>query len=277
MDTMKMLVTGLAFLAMTCGVSEAALAQSAIQKDSTQACRVIHGRAMWYRGDGFFAIWHVGTHHIFSPIDQKSADLICQYFDCDSGDRQPALFADFTICPTEPFQNGAAQSVVVKRVEHPIVFTDWPNPKSPREYVQGFYNWYAGRISRGDSDSTWMKTLRLARWDLSAELANLLEEDAVAQSNCREIVGIDFDPFVFSQDPADKYEVGTIEQKGDHYLARIYRVENRERKATPDVIAEVARRSDGGWYFVNFYNSGMKDDLLTILKSPRPKCSVPRP
>ena len=93
---------------------------------SAQSCFQIHGRAVWYRGDGFFTIWHVGTHHIFFPADKESADLICKYFDCESGDRQPALFADFTVCPTEPFKVGAAQPVIVKKVLRPRVVADWP-------------------------------------------------------------------------------------------------------------------------------------------------------
>lgn len=89
-------------------------------------CRKIHGRAILYRGDGFFAIWHIGTDHIFMPADKQSADLICRYFDCDSGDKQPALFADFTVCPTRRYAHGEAQPVIVKKVEHPVVVAEWP-------------------------------------------------------------------------------------------------------------------------------------------------------
>jgi hypothetical protein len=93
---------------------------------SAEPCRQIRGRAVWYRGDGFFAIWHIGTHHIFFPADKASGDLICQYFDCESGNRQPALFADFTVCPTEPYKAGAAQPAIVTKVQHPRVVPDWP-------------------------------------------------------------------------------------------------------------------------------------------------------
>jgi hypothetical protein len=96
------------------------------QAAPSQTCFQIRGRAVWYRGDGFFAIWHVGTHHVFFPADKESSDLICQYFDCESPDRQPALFADFMVCPTKPFRRGAAQPVIVKKIEHPRVVPDWP-------------------------------------------------------------------------------------------------------------------------------------------------------
>jgi len=270
---MKWTALGLVFCTLVCVVAEAETAHKVVKKDTPGSCVLIRGRAIDYRGDGFFAIWHVGTHHIFFPADAKSADLICQYFDCESPDRQPALFADFTVCPTKPYQHGAAQPVIVKRVEHPVVFTDWPPPKSPREFAQDFYTWYAKRVSDGTS---WMDMLKLAHRDLSADLAKLLEADAKAQSHCNELIGIDFDPFLLSQDPAKKYEVGAIEQTGDRYLARVYRIEGGVRSGIPDVIAEIARKSDGRWYFVNFYGPEMKVNLLSILKSPRPKCTVPK-
>ena len=34
-----------------------------------------------------------------------------------------ALFADFTVCPTEPFKQGHAQAAVVKRIEHAQIST----------------------------------------------------------------------------------------------------------------------------------------------------------
>ncbi len=271
------IVLGVAFCALLCCVSEAKRAQKTSDGSSPNACIAIRGRAIEYRGDGFFAIWHIGTHHIFMPADAHSADLICQYFDCESGDRQPALFADFTVCPTRPYERGSAQPVIVKRIENPIVFTDWPPPKTPRDYVQGFYSWYAERASRDDSNVSWMDMLKLARWDLSTELATLLKENAVAQSHCGEIIGIDFDPFLLTQDPAEKYVVDGIEREGDRYMAKVYRVEGGQREAAPDVTAEIVQRKDGRWYFVNFYGPDMRSGLLAILKSPMPKCTVPKP
>src|SRR5215469_9342996 len=81
-----------------------------------QSCFAIRGRAVWYRGDGWFAIWHVGTHHEFYPRGDASYDLLCKEFDCDSGQRQPALFADFTVCPVAKYVPGAAQAVTVTKV-----------------------------------------------------------------------------------------------------------------------------------------------------------------
>lgn len=99
---------------------------TALAAGSTPKCFEIHGRAILYRGDGFFAIWHVGTHHVFFPADKASYDLLCSYMDCDSPRKQPALFADFLICPTKPYKKGSAQPVQVKKVTHPVVVPEWP-------------------------------------------------------------------------------------------------------------------------------------------------------
>lgn len=90
-----------------------------------QTCFPIRGRAVLYRGDGFFAIWHVGTHHIFYPADHASANLLCRYMDCTATRKQPALFADMRVCPTEPLKKGWAQPVKVTRVWHEHVVPDW--------------------------------------------------------------------------------------------------------------------------------------------------------
>jgi hypothetical protein len=237
-----------------------------------EPCTQIHGRAVWYRGNGFFALWHIGTHHIFMP-DGKSEELICQYFDCESGDRQPALFADFTVCPTEPFEDGAAQPATVKEVRNPLVIPDWPPPDSPREFLEGFLKWYVPRANAGKSD--WKKTLKSMHWDLSARLARLLEDDAEAQARCNEIVGIDFDPILFTQDPAERYEVGAVERQGDAYRGKVYGVEHGQRSDGPDVIA-VFSRANGHWLFLNLEYPSLKTDLISILKKPRPACTVPR-
>lgn len=240
-----------------------------------QTCLQIHGRAVWYRGDGFFAIWHIGTHHIFSPVDKESTDLVCRYFDCESGDRQPALFADFTICPAEPYVKGAAQTVTVTRVQNPRVVADWPAPDKPQQYVRQFYSWYARVAKNEGATGDWREALKSAHWDLTPELAKRLEEDSAAQAKCREINGIDFDPFLYTQEPAEKYEVGAVSRKGKSFFANVYSVRGNRRSDKPEVIAEFNRESDR-WLFVNFYYPSSGTDLLTILKSPLPKCSAPR-
>lgn len=240
--------------------------------DAEEPCLQIHGRAVLHRGDGFFAIWQAGTHHIFSPANKQSVDFVCRFFDCESGDRQPALFADFTICPTAPFQQDAAQPVIVKAVTHPRVVAMWPPPKSPREFLDSFYEWYGKRVSHEAPDGT---TLRLMRWDLSPELWQRLTEDEKAQQACNEIVGLDFDPIVGGQDWAESYAAGKITGLSDRYQAEIYGTTQGVRSSKPDVLAEFVHQGDR-WFFVNFRYPSSKADLLTLLRKQRPACTVPQ-
>jgi len=83
-------------------------------------CREIHGRAVLYSGDSFLEIWHVGTHHTFFVVDEKSSNLIFGYLHYPESDHQ-ALFADFTLCPTKKYRQGSSQPAIVKRIRNPRV------------------------------------------------------------------------------------------------------------------------------------------------------------
>jgi hypothetical protein len=88
----------------------------------SEPCREIHGRAILNSGDSFLAIWHIGTHHTFFVVDEKSSDLILDYLHYPESDHQ-ALFADFTLCPTAKFKQGASQQTIVKRIRHAHIET----------------------------------------------------------------------------------------------------------------------------------------------------------
>lgn len=88
------------------------------EAQTTESCRVIHGRARRYCGDGQLRIWHIGTHHDFEP-NQSSWQRVEGWLEAgakptgacqDNAD----LFADFLICPTEPYKKGAVQKATVK-------------------------------------------------------------------------------------------------------------------------------------------------------------------
>jgi len=78
----------------------------------------IHGRAISYSGDAFLEIWHVGTHHTFFVVDQKSTELIEGSLHYPESDNQ-AQFADFTVCPTEDYKKGFSQPIIVKKIRNP--------------------------------------------------------------------------------------------------------------------------------------------------------------
>jgi len=101
---------------------------------TAEPCRVIHGRAIYYTGDGQLRIWHIGTHHTFMPDESRAPDTDDFSPSWDkvvdllaAGGKQPevfdhnALFADFLVCPRERFREGASQPAQVRRVYHPHV------------------------------------------------------------------------------------------------------------------------------------------------------------
>jgi hypothetical protein len=109
-----------------------------------QSCQRIHGRAILYTGDGQLRIWHIGTHHTFRPVERlDSSDDFEQSWDkvlhlLSGGQKGPdafddrALFADFVVCPTRPYREGASQTAIVKRIYHPKVFSRDHDGETPR-------------------------------------------------------------------------------------------------------------------------------------------------
>jgi hypothetical protein len=91
-----------------------------------EPCRVIPGRAHKY-SDGPLRIWHIGTHHDYQP-DESSWQRVEAWIEAGVApyDRRTSgtpystvdLYADFLICPTQPFKRGAVQSASVKNATH---------------------------------------------------------------------------------------------------------------------------------------------------------------
>jgi hypothetical protein len=75
-----------------------------------------------YCGDGQLRIWHIGTHHDFTP-DESSWDMVVGWLEdraTESDKKEYAcyagandLYADFLLCPTGPYKKGAVQEVKV--------------------------------------------------------------------------------------------------------------------------------------------------------------------
>jgi hypothetical protein len=147
----------------------------------------------------------------------------------------------------------------------------WEKAQSPRAFVEGFYRWYVPAAQKVDGASHSDFAIQQKGRAFSPELRRLLKEDSEAQAKCSDIIGLDMDPFLMSADE-ESYEVGRIVNEGGSYKAEIYGVRSGKRLATSILIAEFSRA--GHWFFVNFHYPD-HTDLLTILKRPRPACSMP--
>jgi hypothetical protein len=94
---------------------------------ATEPCKLIHGRAHLYGGDGQLRIWEIGTHHDYEP-DSSSWSRVENWLLAGVPKNQGArwaspasmvnLFADFVVCPTKPLKKGAVQPAIIKSATH---------------------------------------------------------------------------------------------------------------------------------------------------------------
>jgi len=145
--------------------------------------------------------------------------------------------------------------------------------KSCRDYVQSFYSWYLPKALDVNETHAIDEALRSKVFGFSPELFKLLQEDAESQAKYPgEIVGLEFDPFLSSQDPSERFVVTDVGHKGGTYFVEVNGISSTGKKEK--VIAELTRKKDQ-WLFVNFHypkfeHANAKDaDLITILKHLR--------
>jgi hypothetical protein len=147
-----------------------------------------------------------------------------------------------------------------------------PAAVSPKAFAEGFYRWYAPIAYGEDVSRAWELAVKVRKSSFSSELVQLITRDAAAQTRCSEVVGLDFDPFLSTQDPAERYELGPIIQDNQSYHVDVYPVMNGTRTKTPSVKAEFVKQ-ERRYFFTNFIFYDLKTDLLTVLKLPIPACS----
>jgi len=145
---------------------------------------------------------------------------------------------------------------------------------SCRLFVQRFYDWYLALDARhektSDARTTMDDALRLRPDWFDGSLLRLLKEDSAAQAKANEIVGLDFDPFFFSQDPSSKFEARRATIKDGHCRVAVVGVEQGAvgERVEPELVFR-----NGRWVIVNFHYSG--SDLIHILKTLREERDKP--
>ena len=138
------------------------------------------------------------------------------------------------------------------------------------QFVQKFYNWYVARekaLTKANNHKDVMEVaMKEKRSAFSPELIKALQEDvAAARKNPREIVGLDFDPILASQEEPERYEVGEVRAKGDHYLVDLFGYLEGKKDPKPTVVAELVSKN-GQWIFTNFHYEGDTSNLVDVLK-----------
>lgn len=141
--------------------------------------------------------------------------------------------------------------------------------KSCRHFVQEFYNYYIPVA--GGNGPTAEIALEAKKSHFGEDLYRQLKADFDASAKVKdEIVGLDFDPFVNSQDPAPKYVAGEVTERAGRFKVGVHGVSSDGKKnPKPDVTPELAHRN-GKWVFLNFHYGKTSipenDNLLSVLK-----------
>jgi hypothetical protein len=134
-------------------------------------------------------------------------------------------------------------------------------PSSAKAFTQGFYDWYVPEV--GKKDLPWTTALEHSPTFFRPGLAKALLDDAKAQAaSPGDIVGLDFDPFLYAQDPADSYSTGSATEKNGNCRVQIL-AKSGTRPPKQATVAVVAG-TEGHWQFQNFEYPKF-GDLLTIL------------
>ncbi len=136
--------------------------------------------------------------------------------------------------------------------------------QSAARFAQDFYDWYARAGERPDV------AVRERASAFGSRLLDALRQDFAAQSkNPDEVVGLDWDPFLNTQDPCNPYRVGQVTRLGDTVLVAVKGTcTGAAPQPGPDVIAEAVPVA-GTWQFVDFRHAADRGSLLQDLAALR--------
>lgn len=142
-----------------------------------------------------------------------------------------------------------------------------PDREAARAFVQQFYDSYVPIALRPHSGPAWDSVLVSRSRDFSQDLLRALDADSRAQSAVEgTIVGLDFDPFLASQDPCESYQASDVSQSGADYLVSVVAICGGRRSERPSVVAHLARVNDS-WVFSDFEYGKLKTTLSSTLET----------
>jgi hypothetical protein len=154
--------------------------------------------------------------------------------------------------------------------------------ESCRKFVQEFYDWYVPKAAAfpDKRDKSLPRSSDLAlkrrRSSFSVALYRSLLENSRAQDKAAELVGLDYDPFLNSQDPGDPpgdpYRASEVTERSGKCFVKLYRTVSGKKEGKPNVIPELIYRRDR-WVFVNFHfpEGGNLLGILEELRKERTK------
>ena len=134
-----------------------------------------------------------------------------------------------------------------------------------------FYAWYVPMVHKNLKGPASDVAIQQKGALFSEKLIRALREDSEASKHSPgEIVGLDWDPFLDSQDPYDHYEIGAITNIGGIYQVKVFGLEGKKRESKPSVVARIGQEN-GKWVFLDFISPDGKGllEALALLKKDR--------
>jgi hypothetical protein len=139
-------------------------------------------------------------------------------------------------------------------------------------FAQQFYDWYVPIAQKPLDGPASDVALQRRAVVFSPQLLHALRMDSEAQALAKgDIVGLDFDPFLGSQDPADHYEARQATVKKGTCSVGVWRASPTDTSAKmdgPEAVAQL-KQKNGSWRFVNFTYSVGGPDLIHLLANLR--------
>ena len=146
---------------------------------------------------------------------------------------------------------------------------------SPHKFVEDFYNWYVP-MSAHSHETASDVALKKKSAVFSAELLKALKEDALATAKSPgEVVGLDWDPFLNSQEQIDRCVIGNVTEKNGAFRVDVYDVLEGKKDKKPNIIAEV-KQENGHWIFVNFWDPDGNNLLSELRELAKERKKTPK-
>lgn len=140
-----------------------------------------------------------------------------------------------------------------------------------RKVAVDFYKWYVPLVHKNLKGPASDVAIHQKAALFSEKLLRALREDSEASKHSPgQIVGLDWDPFLYSQDPYDRYEIGAVTKEGGIYQVSVFGFEGRKRETKPSTVAKIGQEN-GKWVFLDFISPDGKSLLeeLALLKKDR--------
>jgi len=130
--------------------------------------------------------------------------------------------------------------------------------------VAEFYAWYSPLAN--DSVDAAMRAVRDRSTLFPQSLVKALRDDSLASAQSTdEVVGLDGDPFLNSQDPCDKYSPTATTSRAGKFFVDVQGAGGCSAHSEADVIVEVTPVK-GRPVFTNFtYSPAARDNLVALL------------